>query len=567
MSSDLLPANATPAERALSEATARIGEIQTPIRSLWNPQTCPPELLPWLAWALSVDDWRSEWSDQQKRDTIAASYTVHSIKGTIGALRAALGALGYRLEITEWQDTGGQLQPYEFTVDLDVTGAAFVGDVYNSAIKLIDNVKNVRSHLARLRVRHEQSAAVRFGSASAFASYLEVYDAVGDFYPNSGRRVRAEPEPPPPVFTKNVIIALGSVQLNDGTAPNILIYGADQDDEPWLLQEIRIAELANYSSGSSQRAVLGADYSSQTDTIVVLISVSPYVKAYKYSGGQFVEVTIGFDPLKLGNPAAIGAPNNAKLVKFFDAGRVLFIGGEFSLNTLIYDDQAGTYVGSSLFPSGPETGQTTSISTDDEKGIAFITINKVAGLLWIQKTELGAFVPVEATDFVPSYPSNIQRLISHRDGRDFIVSTGVFEFYESEFTNAQNPAVNVDFDNYFFGNGSSYVPTYSKQNNVLFHTGVSSSFMTIPDNQRQALDIAGPQIGSGIGAICSDVNETGTVIVSSGSAGVLGIAYLGDQVVESSRTIILPQHLTSFGLQRLEFAQVLVRSVSTLPGT
>lgn len=27
------------------------------IRELWNPDTCPANLLPWLAWSFSVDRW------------------------------------------------------------------------------------------------------------------------------------------------------------------------------------------------------------------------------------------------------------------------------------------------------------------------------------------------------------------------------------------------------------------------------------------------------------------------------------------------------------------------------
>ena len=38
---DLLPPNATSPERSLALATARLGTSSTPIRSIWNPNTCP----------------------------------------------------------------------------------------------------------------------------------------------------------------------------------------------------------------------------------------------------------------------------------------------------------------------------------------------------------------------------------------------------------------------------------------------------------------------------------------------------------------------------------------------
>jgi P2-related tail formation protein len=50
----LLPPNVSGLERALEQASARVGDIPVPIDPLWNPATCPARLLPWLAWALSV---------------------------------------------------------------------------------------------------------------------------------------------------------------------------------------------------------------------------------------------------------------------------------------------------------------------------------------------------------------------------------------------------------------------------------------------------------------------------------------------------------------------------------
>ena len=54
----LLPPNATVLETATEEAMHQpISAINVPVRDLWNPAKCPLTLLPWLAWALSVDEW------------------------------------------------------------------------------------------------------------------------------------------------------------------------------------------------------------------------------------------------------------------------------------------------------------------------------------------------------------------------------------------------------------------------------------------------------------------------------------------------------------------------------
>lgn len=100
--STLLPPNATAEERAIEQTTARLGEIPAELGRLWNPDTCPAELLPWLAWALSVDEWDSEWSEQTQRGIIKASATVHRHKGTVGAVKKALASLGISVEFLEW---------------------------------------------------------------------------------------------------------------------------------------------------------------------------------------------------------------------------------------------------------------------------------------------------------------------------------------------------------------------------------------------------------------------------------------------------------------------------------
>jgi phage tail P2-like protein len=91
----LLPPNATPQETAIEAATARIAEVPVPNAALWNPATCPAALLPWLAWALSVDEWDGTWPEERQRAVIAASVAVHRRKGTRGAVVAALAAAGH----------------------------------------------------------------------------------------------------------------------------------------------------------------------------------------------------------------------------------------------------------------------------------------------------------------------------------------------------------------------------------------------------------------------------------------------------------------------------------------
>ncbi len=100
----LLPSNATPFERAmLATDLAALAEIDPGIiATIWDPWRCPAVLLPWLAWALSVDVWDKNWTEDRKRKVIAASPLVHRLKGTRGAVRRALDAFDLESLIVEW---------------------------------------------------------------------------------------------------------------------------------------------------------------------------------------------------------------------------------------------------------------------------------------------------------------------------------------------------------------------------------------------------------------------------------------------------------------------------------
>ncbi len=69
--------------------------MPVPIVETWNPDDCPSGLLPWLAWAFSVDEWDENWSDEAKRNTIRDSVLVHKRKGSIWSIRRVLQNAGY----------------------------------------------------------------------------------------------------------------------------------------------------------------------------------------------------------------------------------------------------------------------------------------------------------------------------------------------------------------------------------------------------------------------------------------------------------------------------------------
>lgn len=98
---DLLPLNATPLERAVDGASARLDEVDVPVGDLWSPARCPLALLPWLAWTLGVETWDPDWPEETKRQFVAEAFAVHREKGTPAAIRRVLRLIGAVYELVE----------------------------------------------------------------------------------------------------------------------------------------------------------------------------------------------------------------------------------------------------------------------------------------------------------------------------------------------------------------------------------------------------------------------------------------------------------------------------------
>jgi phage tail P2-like protein len=144
----ILPPNSTPLQKDLEAAAiARLFLLRTePLRWLNNPEKCLPEILPWLAWAMSVDVWNDNWALEIKQSVIRQSIQVHKQKGTIGALRRALSAFLFAsIRIEEWFKYGGT--PFTFRVYALFSDEGHSTDETNLIYTTLMQTKNLRSHL------------------------------------------------------------------------------------------------------------------------------------------------------------------------------------------------------------------------------------------------------------------------------------------------------------------------------------------------------------------------------------------------------------------------------------
>lgn len=145
----LLPSNANPVERAIEGATARISDVPVPLRQLVDPATCPMHVLPYLAWALSIDTWDSDWPEGVKRARVAQAISIQRRKGTASSVRDVVRSFGGSLALREWWQTAPRGDPHTFSLILGLEGivppartAAYVDQV----IAEIRRTKPVRSH-------------------------------------------------------------------------------------------------------------------------------------------------------------------------------------------------------------------------------------------------------------------------------------------------------------------------------------------------------------------------------------------------------------------------------------
>ena len=164
----LLPPNATALERALAATiNETIANLPVPIGTLWHPDTCPADCLPWLAWALSVDRWDSLWPVATQRQVLRNSIAVHRQKGTVASLRKALASLDVKVVLEEWFENGGE--PHTFTLTAlahkPAPGNTLLNaHLYHTIQAMVDATKPVRSHY-QLRVGAQYQTGFALGMA------------------------------------------------------------------------------------------------------------------------------------------------------------------------------------------------------------------------------------------------------------------------------------------------------------------------------------------------------------------------------------------------------------------
>lgn len=176
MTATLLPPNATPLETAIAATmAARLDALACDLRALWNPQTCPEPLLPWLAATVAVEQWSDAWPLSLRRARIASAIAIHRAKGTAQAVQDVIAAYGGTFHLTEWWQTTPPGPPHTFALSVAIGGAiaAPAAELITAMTADIDRVKPARAHYTLSVATHAAAAPGVIGAARG-ASYARL---------------------------------------------------------------------------------------------------------------------------------------------------------------------------------------------------------------------------------------------------------------------------------------------------------------------------------------------------------------------------------------------------------
>lgn len=178
MSNDLLPPSASRMERVAARVCASLGEVPVPLRQLWNPWTCRADLLPYLAWAFSVDRWDEAWPISTKRKAVADAFYLHKYKGTTGAMRRVVEPFGFFIRVNEWWNI--DTAPGTFTLDIGVQDQGITEDTYLELERLISDAKPCSRHMIGMSINLQTSGPHWVGAASYLGEEITIYPYINE---------------------------------------------------------------------------------------------------------------------------------------------------------------------------------------------------------------------------------------------------------------------------------------------------------------------------------------------------------------------------------------------------
>lgn len=123
-----------------------------------------------LAWQMSIDWYDINANLETKKTIVKNAIKVHRYRGTPYAVEEVIQTYFGDGYVQEWFEYGGE--PYMFKVI--TTNPSVTSELANQFIKVLNSVKNVRSHLEEIIVSLSGEMNIYFGSAVHTGDFLEI---------------------------------------------------------------------------------------------------------------------------------------------------------------------------------------------------------------------------------------------------------------------------------------------------------------------------------------------------------------------------------------------------------
>ncbi|MFJ5766733.1 phage tail protein I [Lysinibacillus sp. NPDC093210] len=165
----VLEAIAEATEMQLKQAYQEAGVVS----NLVNIDEMPDELLDLLAFEKHVDFYQANLPIDQKRKLVKSSISLHRKKGTPAAIHLVFNKLALDSKLKEWFQYGGE--PYNFKIEVNIEDKSISEETFSSLITMINEYKNIRSHLEKIDVFFTTNCKTQVGACSIFGEEISVF--------------------------------------------------------------------------------------------------------------------------------------------------------------------------------------------------------------------------------------------------------------------------------------------------------------------------------------------------------------------------------------------------------
>lgn len=138
--------------QALGKIASRLSDIDLTPLLVYLVDTVDASALPHLAGQFHIlgEGWQFARNEAEQRNLLKRAIELHRYKGTRWAIQQVLESLMLSGQITEWFEYGGR--PYHFKINVDISEHGIDLGTFDSLVTLVNEYKNVRSHLELLRL-------------------------------------------------------------------------------------------------------------------------------------------------------------------------------------------------------------------------------------------------------------------------------------------------------------------------------------------------------------------------------------------------------------------------------